>query len=399
VEEGVNVRWKTRIPGLGHASPIVWDERVFLTSAVSRGAESALRIGVYSEDADHPEEVVHDFRVYCLDRRSGEIIWEQTAHSGVPQVRRHIKSSHANCTPATDGKHVVAFFGSEGLYCYAVSGELLWKQDLGYLDAGAFYAPQTQWAFGSSPIIYEKLVIVQCDVNNQSFIAAYNMSDGKRVWYTLRDEVPSWGTPTIHSSEGRTQVIVNGYKHVGGYDALTGQELWRLQSSSGIPIPTPFVAHDLIFITSGFGSRSPIFAVRTAARGDISLAENARANEYIAWSKPRRGSYIPTPIVYGDYLYIANEKGILSCYKATSGEEVYRTRVAGEIAAYSASPIAADGKVYFTSEEGDIHVVRAGPEYDLLATNPMGEACLATPAVAHGMIVVRTQHHLFGIGK
>ncbi|MBU0717489.1 MAG: PQQ-binding-like beta-propeller repeat protein [Planctomycetes bacterium] len=398
VEKGTNIRWKTPIPGLAHSSPTAWGDRVFITSAVSSDPDPYLRTGLYGESPDHPEDFVHHFRVYCLDRLSGKIIWEKTAHSGIPKVKRHIKSSHANPTPATDGKHVVAFFGSEGLFTFDLDGNLLWQKDLGHLDAGAFNAPEIQWAFGSSPIIYKDSVIVQCDVNNQSFIAAFDVQTGKEQWRTLRDVYACWGTPTVHESPGRAQVIVNGYEHMGGYDALTGKELWRLTGGGDVPVPTPYVAHDLIFITSAHGPLRPIYAIRPDARGDISLKEDETSNEFVAWSTPKRGSYIPTTIVYGDYLYVGDDRGILSCYEAKTGKKAYRTRLAdANGAAYSASPIAGDGKVYFTSEDGDIHVIKAGPEYELLATIPMNEPCLATPAIAGETLLIRTSKHLFGI--
>ena len=396
---GTNIKFKVRIPGLAHSSPIVWGERVYLTSAVSNNPDPYLRTGLYGESPDHPEEIIHYFRLFCLDKRTGKLIWEKTAHSGIPKVKRHIKSSHANPTPATDGKHVIAFFGSEGLYCYNPEGELLWKQDLGYLDSGALDAAEIQWAFGSSPIIYEKLVVVQCDVNNQSFVAAFDLETGKEVWRTLRDEVPTWGTPTVHKSGKRTQVIVNGYRHLGGYDLTTGAELWRMRGGGDIPVPTPYVAHELIFITNAHGPGMPIFAIRTNAQGDISLQGDQTSNQYIAWSRPKRGSYMPTTIVYGDHLYVGNDRGILTCYQAQTGEQHFRVRLAGGQAAYSASPVASDGKIYFTGEDGDIHVIKAGTEYKLLASNSMGEPCLATPALSDGMIFVRTSKHLFGIGR
>ena len=240
---------------------------------------------------------------------------------------------------------------------------------------------------------------MQCDVNNQSFIAAFDVANGKENWRTLRDVSACWGTPTVHASGGRTQVIVNGYKYMGGYDAVTGKELWRLSGGGDIPAPTPYVAHDLIFITNAHGPMRPIYAVRLSATGDISLKNGQQSNEFIAWCRPKRGSYIPTSIVYGDYLYVGDDRGILSCYEAKTGEKVYRERLGGSLSAYSASPVAGDGRLYFTSEDGDIHVVRAGPKYELLATNSMGEVCLATPAICDGMIFVRTRYHVFGIGE
>ncbi len=399
VEKGENLQWKTAIPGLAHSSPIVWGDRLFLTSSVSSNPDPYLRIGLYGASPDHPEDIEHDFRVYCLDRKSGKILWEKSAHKGIPKIKRHIKSSHANSTPATDGKHLVSFFGSEGLYCHDLEGKLLWKKDLGLLDAGAFNAPEVQWAFGSSPIIHDGQVIVQCDVNNQSFLASLAVETGKESWRTPRDVFACWGTPTICTSGGQTQIVANGYTYMGGYDFKTGKELWRLSGGGDVPVPTPFVAHDLIFITNAHGPLRPIYAIRPSARGDISLAKGKKSNEFIAWSEPKRGSYIPTSIAYGDHLYVGDDRSILSCYDAKSGKKVYRKRLAGKKNAYSASPVAADGKIYFTSEEGEIHVIKAGPVYGLLATNTMGEPCLATPAIAGGMIYVRTSKHLYGIGE
>lgn len=399
VETGENVKWKTRIPGLAHSSPVVWGDKIFLTSAVSGNLKPYLRVGLYGESPEHDEEIEHDFRVYCLDKSTGKIIWEKTAHTGIPKVKRHVKSTHANSTPATDGKYVVAFFGSEGLYCYDYDGNLVWEKDLGLLDSGAFNAKEIQWAFGSSPTIYDGRVYIQCDVNNQSFVACYELADGKKVWRKKRNETPGWGTPTIHESDGRTQMIVNGYKHIGGYDIKKGKVLWRMKGGGDIPVPTPFVAHGLIFISSAHGPERPIYAIRTDAKGEIKLSGRGKSAEYVAWKRDNRGSYIPTPIVYGDYLYVCDDRGVLTCYEAETGKQVYRERVAGSGGAFSASAVAADGKVFFTGEEGDIYVIKAGPKFERLATNSIGEVCLATPAIADDTIYIRSRDHLFAIGK
>jgi outer membrane protein assembly factor BamB len=398
-EKGINILWRTPVPGLGHSSPVVTGERIFITSAVSSDPEPYLRVGLYGESPDNPEEYIHHFRIYCLDRKTGKVIWERTAHSGIPKVKRHIKSSHASSTAATDGKHVVVNFGSEGLYCYTVDGKKLWQVDLGFLDSGAFNAPEIQWGYGSSPVIHKDKVVVLCDVNNQSFIAAFDVKTGKELWRTLREEVPTWGTPTVHQVGEREQIAVNGWKHIGGYDLATGEEIWRLEGGGDVPVPTPFLAHGLIFISNAHGRMRPIYAIRETARGDISLAEGETANQHIAWSLPRRGSYQPTPIVYGDYLYIGSDNGVLTCYEAKTGKQVYRERIAGVRSAYTASAVAADGKLYFTTEFGDIHVIKAGPEYLHLASNKMGEICMATPAIAKGMLLVRTSKHLFAIAE
>ncbi len=396
--KSVNIRWKTEIPGLAHSSPIVWGDRVFITTAISSDPNAVFRHGLFGDVDPSPDVSKHSWRVYALDKATGKIIWERTAHEGVPRTKRHPKSSQASSTPVTDGKHVVAFFGSEGLYAYDFDGKLLWQQDLGALNAGWFYDPDYEWGTASSPIIYKNLVIVQCDIQKDSFIAAYDVNDGHRVWRTSREEIPSWGTPTIYEGKTRAELITHATKFIRGYDPLTGKELWRLSGNSEVTAPTPIIAHDLIFVTNGYRVIQPIYAIRPGASGDITLKEGQESNEFIAWSKKRGGPYMPTPIVYGDYFYAGNNQGILTCYNAKNGERIYQQRI-GEGGAYSASPVAADGKLYFSSEDGDVAVVKAGPKYELLSMNPLGEVIMASPAISGGMLFIRGQHHVFGIGE
>jgi outer membrane protein assembly factor BamB len=320
-------------------------------------------------------------------------------HEGVPRVKRHAKSTHANSTPATDGVHLAVFLGSEGLYCYDLCGNLLWKRDLGVLDAGFYVAPDAQWGFGSSPIIFEKMVIVQCDVQKDSFIAAFNVCNGRELWRTARQDVPTWSTPTIHEDGARTELIVNGYKHAGGYDPWTGQERWRLGGGGDIPVPTPVVAHGLIFLSSAHGRHKPLRAVRLGATGDITPASDGEWSDHIAWYKQRDGVYLQTPIVYGGYLYTCANNGVLSCYETQTGERLYRERLGPGNSGFSASAVAADGRLYLTSEDGDVYVVRAGPKFEILATNPVAEVCMATPAISDGMLIVRAKSHVYGIGE
>jgi outer membrane protein assembly factor BamB len=395
--KGVNVVWKTPIPGLAHSSPVIWGDRVYITTAVSSDPKAVFKHGLYGDVDPSPDVSKHSWRVYCLDKRSGKIIWERAAHEGAPKTKRHPKSSQASSTPATDGRHVVAFFGSEGLYTYDADGKLLWKQDLGALNSGWFYDPDYEWGMGSSPIIYKNLVIVQCDIQKNSFIAAYDLSDGHRVWFTPREEIPSWGTPTIYEGQGRAELITHATKFIRAYDPMTGKELWRLSGNSEVTTPTPFVAHNLIFITNGYRVIQPIYAIRPGGAGDISLKDRQESNDFIAWSKKRGGPYMSTPVVYGAYLYTCGTNGIMACYNAKTGERMYQQRL-GDGGAYTASPVAADGKIYFTSEDGDVFVVKAGPAYELLATNPIGEVCMATPAISDGVIFVRAEHDVFAIG-
>lgn len=399
VKKGTNIRWKTPIPGLGHSSPVVWEDKVFVTTAVGEGKEAYLKVGRYGSSPDNPEDYTHHYRLYCLDKNSGEIIWEKTAYSGKPKLDRHIKSSHANCTPATDGQHVLAFFASQGLYCYDMDGELLWTRDLGFLDAGAFDRPEIKWGFASSPIIYKDKVVVLCDVNNQSFLTVLDIATGEDVWRTLRDENPTWGTPAIHVSEEYTQVIINGYKHMGSYNFETGEEIWWLRGGGDIPVPTPIISHGLVFITNAHGKMRPIYAIKLDAKGDITLAPGKTSNEFIPWFYPRRGAYQPTPLIYGDQLYVGDNSGMLTAYEATTGKELYREKIGGDLSSYSASPVAADDRIYLTDEFGNIHIVKAGLTYEHLAVNTMDEICMATPAISGKTLFIRTRTDLYAIGK
>jgi outer membrane protein assembly factor BamB len=302
------------------------------------------------------DETVHQWKVYCLSKVTGKILWERTARKGVPRVKRHTKGTQANSTMTTDGKNVVAFFGSEGIYCYDMTGNLRWQKDLGVLDSGFFLVPEAQWGFASSPILHGGKVLVQCDIQKGSFIAAFDLKDGHEVWRTPRSDVPTWSTPTVFrdNKSGRSQIVVNGWKHIGGYDAETGRELWRLTGGGDIPVPTPVVAHDLIFITNAHGRMAPIYAVRTSASGDISLTGADTTSDHIAWSQARGGAYMQTPLVYGDYLYNCRDNGVLSCYEAKTGRRVYEERLGTGRTGFTASSVATDGKLYFTSEEADI---------------------------------------------
>jgi outer membrane protein assembly factor BamB len=391
--DSAHIRWKTRIPGLAHSSPIVWDDRVFVTTAVSSRAGVSFKRGLYGEGTASDDLTVQQWKLICLDRRSGAILWERVAHEGAPKEKRHIKATYANATPATDGEVVVAFFGSQGLYAYDLSGKLLWNRDLGRIDAGAYDVPDYEWGTASSPILYRDSVIVQCDQQKGSFLESFDRKSGRTIWRTGRDELPSWGTPTVVPGKTRAELITNGSNFVRGYDPASGKELWRLGGSSKITAPTPVYAADLIVVASGRRPEAPIFAIRPGATGDIT-----RTNS-VAWQKEQRGSYMPTPLIYRGYLYILGNAGIFDCYDFKTGKEIYRQRLPHQGSGFSASPVASDGKLYLPSEDGDIFVVKAGPQFELLKKNEMGEALMATPAIAGGLLLVRTEHHVWAIGN
>jgi outer membrane protein assembly factor BamB len=399
VEESQNVKWRVPIPGLAHSSPIIWGDSIFLTTSISEKDDKVLKVGLYGDIEPVKDDSSHRWCVYKIDRKSGKVLWEKTAHEGLPRTKRHPKSTHANPTPATDGRHLVAFFGSEGLYCYDLGGQLLWKKDFGVLESSFFVAPTAQWGFASSPVIYKGKVFVQVDVLKGSFVAAFNLSDGREIWRTPRKDVPTWSTPTVYTSGDQTLMLVNGWKHIGGYNAGNGEEIWRLTGGGDIPVPTPIVAHGLVFITNAHGPGSPIYAIKLEAKGDISLVDGERSNEYIAWSIDRGGAYMQTPLVYEDYLYSCRDNGVLSCFNARTGDRLYQQRLGRGASGFSASPVAADGKLYFTSETGDVYVIKAGPEFEQLAMNSLDEIAMATPAIAEGILYFRTRNHLVAIGE
>jgi outer membrane protein assembly factor BamB len=398
VKAGTNVRWKTPIPGLGHSCPVVWGDRVFLTTAISGDPNPKVRIGNYGDVGSVDDATRHVWRALCLDRDTGKVLWDNVAFEGVPKTKRHLKGSQANCTPATDGKRVVACFGPEGMYCYDFAGKLLWKRDLGTLDSSFSLDREYEWGFGSSPVIHDGLVILQCDVSKDSFLAAFSLEDGSRVWMTPRDEIPSWSSPALWRAGGRVELVTNAAQYARGYDPATGKELWRLAKKSETTIPAPVVGPDAVYISSGNRPIQPIIAVRPGATGDVSLAEKEDRNAHVVWSKMRGGPYMATPILYRGHLYVLSNAGILTAYVADTGKEVYKERVGG--VSYTASPVAADGRLYLVSEQGEVRVVKAdGAKTELLAVNKLDEVCLATPAISAGTLFVRTQHHLYALGR
>jgi outer membrane protein assembly factor BamB len=396
VEKSTNILWQTPIPGVGHSSPIVWGDRIFVTTSVSSAANSQFVHGPTQTPASADDTSKHSWRLYCLNKNTGRIIWEKLVYEGAPKVKRHVKASYANPTPATDGKFLIVSFGSEGLYCFDLNGKLLWKQDLGVLDGGWTSGPDFHWGFASSPVIYKQLAIVQCDTQNQSFIAAFDLANGKRAWQTPREEDSSWSTPTIYEGKNGAELITSGTKYFRGYDPMTGKELWRMADGVDVKIPTPIAANDLYFLGGGSAhDRHPFYAVRAGLKGEIKPAE--ADGKSIAWQRVEIRPHIVTPIVYQDYLYVCTDNGILSQYHAVTGEPTFRARL-GSGGSFSASPVAADGRLYFASEDGDVFVVKAGTKFELLARNTIGEVVFATPAITGNMIIIRGQNHVFGIG-
>ena len=325
------------------------------------------------------DDTAHEWRVYALDKKTGRIKWQRTAYTGVPKVKRHTKATHANSTLATDGERLIAFFG--------------------VLDAGYFMVPAAQWETGSSPVLHDGVVVLQVDVQKDSFLAAFDAKTGKELWRTPRTDVPTWGTPAIHTVNGQTQIIVNGFRHAGAYDFKTGKEIWKLSGNGDIPVPTPVVHEGLVYITNAHGGPSPVFAIRETAQGDISLGEGATSNDHIAWSVNRGGGYMCTPLVYRGLVYIATYNGVISAFDAKTGERKFQERLLKDASsAFTSSPVANDGKVFIAGEDGDVIVLKAGPVFERIATNQMTSPVLATPAISEGSLLLRTQNRIVAIG-
>lgn len=396
-ESGKNVQWKTPIPGLGYSSPVVWGDRIFVTSAVGKQGSASTKLGLYGDIDPVENEGPQSFEVFCLNRKTGRIIWTRTALTADPKVKRHPKSSHANPTPATDGRHLVVFFGSEGLYTYDMDGKLLWKKDLGTLDAGYFRAPAAQWGFASSPILYDGKVLIQADVQKDSFLAAFDVRDGRELWRTARADVPTFGSPAVadYTANGaRTrQVVVNGWKQIAGYDLATGKELWHMAGGGDIPIPTPVSAGGLVIITNAHGGGRPVYAIRTDAAGDIT------GKAAIAWTADRSGNYMQTPLLDNGLGYFCYDNGVLTVMQLNNGERIYQQRLGTGRTGFTSSPVAAGGHLYITDEDGHTRVLALGREFRVEAENDLGEPVMASPAIAGGVLYLRGRQHLFAIAE
>jgi outer membrane protein assembly factor BamB len=389
-----NIKWKAALPGRGHSSPIVWGNRIFVTTAVEgdvvQGAKAVKHMAGDKEFL-HPDSIgadhKHTFKVLALNRDSGKILWEVTAWEGTPYDNRHRKSSYAASTPATDGKLVYAFFGTEGLYAYDFNGKLAWKAELGKLGTVGM-------GTGTSPILYDNVVIVQCDEENgeASFIVALDKKTGKEVWRTPRKVQVSWSTPLLVKTSTRSELITSGTETVVSYDPATGKELWRHKGVESNAIPSPVANSEMVYLVAGFPAKIAM-AIKLGGSGDLTGTKN------VPWTYAKGTAYVPSPILYGDYLYLTTDRGILTCIDAKTGEVKYEGGRIPIPATFTASPVAFEGKILMTSEDGDTFIVKAGPKHEILGTNSVGEPVYASPAIADGRIFIRGEKNLYCIGS
>ncbi|HWT01039.1 MAG TPA: PQQ-binding-like beta-propeller repeat protein [Pyrinomonadaceae bacterium] len=388
-----NLKWKAAVPGRGHSSPIVWGNKVFLTTAIEGEAVPGAKAPTHMSEGEvfkHPDSVgadrKHTFKVLAYDKETGKLLWEQTAYTGTPYDDRHRKSSFASSTPSTDGRHVYAYFGSEGLFAYDMNGKLAWKADLGNFGTVGM-------GTGTSPVLYENLVILQCDEEEgkASFIVALDKKSGKEVWRTARKVQVSWATPILVRAGKRTELIASGTEFIISYDPATGKELWRTKGVESNAIPTPVAADETVFVVAGYPAKIAM-AIRLGGAGEIPATN-------ILWKYAKGTAYVPSPILYDGYLYLTTDRGILTALDAKTGKVVYEGGRVPIPATFTASPVAFDGKILLTSEDGDTFIVKAGPQHEVLRTNSLDEPVYASPALADGKIFIRGEKNLYCIGK
>ena len=391
-----NVLWSVEVPGLGWSSPIVWGDRIFVTSVVSEGQTEEPKKGLYfGGERMRPSADVHRWMVSCVRMSDGGKCWEREVHAAAPQFPRHLKNSYASETPVTDGERVYAYFGNLGVWAFTLDGEEVWHRR---------FEPVTTrfgWGTAASPVVHDGTLFIVNDNENQSYLLALDAATGAERWRVDRDEGSNWATPFVWVNEQRTELVTAGTGQVRSY-SLDGKLLWHLRGMSSIAIPQPFAQHGLLYVASGYvgDDDRPVYAIRPGAAGDITLAEGAESNDHVAWFLPQGGPYNPTPLVYGDVYYTLYDRGFLTAHDAKSGALVYdKQRLDRGAVAFTASPWAYNGKLFLLSEDGDTFVVEAGREFRLVGKSSLDEMCMATPAIADGSLIVRTRTRLYRISE
>lgn len=395
-----NVTWKTPVPGLGWSSPVVWGDKIFFTTVVSDGDVEPPKKGLYfGGDRPEPPKATHHWLVLCYSFGTGKLLWEKELKSGPPASSVHVKNTFASETAVTDGERVYVYFGYQGLYCLDFSGNLVWEKSW---DP---YKTRFGWGTSSSPILHgDRVYIVNDNMEEEkSYVAAYDKQSGSEIWRVGRDEPSNFSTPFIWENEQRTELITTGVNKTRSYD-LSGNLLWEFGGMSSICIPTPFAEDNVLYVCAGYvGDRmqinKPVYAIRPGAQGDISMEKGIRENEFIVWRETNASPYNPSPLLYKKRFYVLWDFGFLSCRDAVTGAEIYdkqRVNPRGRVA-FTVSPWAYDDKIFCLSEDGDTYVFQAGDEFKLLNVNPLGEMCMASPAIVRGSLVIRSDKHLYRI--
>lgn len=391
--EAKNIQWKTPIPGRGHSSPIVWGDRIFLTTAIEGATVPGAKAPVHvngGEEFKHPDSVgaekSNTVKVLCVSATNGKMLWDKTIYEGPMYDDRHRKGSYASATPVTDGRYVYFYFGTEGVFCFDFNGKQVWKAELGKIATQGM-------GVASSPVLHQNFLIIQVDEEwgEKSFMVALDKRTGKQVWKTPRKSMANWTTPVIVNTGSRTELIASGHESIVSYDPMTGKELWRAGGLGGYVVPTPLIGHGLGIFCVGHPKKRAV-AIKLGGSGDVTNTSQ------VAWTYEKGIAYVPSPILVGDYVYIISDRGIMSCLEAKTGKVMYEGARVPVPASFTASPVAFDDKILLTSEDGDTFVLKAGPKHEVIRTNSIGEPIYSSPALAGGKIYIRALNHLYCIG-
>jgi outer membrane protein assembly factor BamB len=394
-----NVVWKADVQGTGWSSPIIWGNKIFLTSVISAVQQEAIKKGLYyGGERPEPPKDKHRWIVYCIDLGTGKTLWKREVFKAVPGFPRHLKNSYASETPVTDGERVYAMFGNVGVFCFDFNGKLLWQQRI------EPKATRNAWGTAASPVLHKEKLFVLNDNDDAAYLVALDKLTGKELWRVDRGKGTNWATPYVWESGARTELIVPATTRVISYDPSNGKELWWFGGMSSIVIPMPFSKFGLLYVASGFVEDQvrPVFAIKPGASGDISLKEGETSNQFIAWYQRQAGPYNPSPIIYDDIYYTLLDRGFFTAHDAKTGKEVYgRQRIDTDVSvgAFTSSPWAYNGKIFCLNEDGDTYVIQAGPKFKVIGKNSLDELCMATPAIVRDSLVIRTATKLYRIGK
>ena len=413
--ETSNVKWKAKIPGYGTSTPIIWGDQVFIQTAVPTGKkaepkkESSIRLfapavmgqAAPPADGNNPErqrrgggggraeapDETQQFTIISFDRQTGKILWQKVAREEVPHEGHHRDHGFASASPITDGKRLLSYFGSRGLHCYDLKGNLQWQTELGKM--------RTRNAFGegSSPALHGDTVVVNWDHEGEDFIVAFDANNGKELWRQKRDEPTSWSTPLIVEHEGKAQVVVNATTKMRSYDLKTGKLNWECGGMTVNAIPSPVTGHGMVYSMSGFRGSS-VLAIKLGRSGDLT------STDAIAWSGNKSTPYVPSPLLYDDLLYFfAGNNATLSCLDAKTGKaHLDAERINGIFGVY-ASPVGAAGRVYLTGRDGGVVVIKQGPKLEVLATNKLDDKFDASPAIVGNDLFLRGHEHLYCLAE
>ena len=391
--ENENVIWNIGVPGRGWSSPIVWNDRIYLQTCISDSDMNSRSKGMFGGRQQYnPPEDEHRWLMYALDFKSGRILWETELSKGIPKISRHPKNTFVSETPATDGTHIYAHIGDLGTYCIDTEGRVVWSR--------RWPSVETRYGYGtaSSPVLYEDRLYLINDNEKQSYLLALDKTNGREIWKADRDEPTTWGTPYIWRNGLRTEIVTAGTNKVRSY-SLEGRLLWEISGMALLSIPSPFSYDGILYVSSGYpGARQrPVYAIKPGAEGDITPAAGQTSSEFIAWSLPQGGPYLPSPLIYKGLYYTLFDEGFLTCHDARTGREIYGKQRIAAASGFTGSPWAYNNHIFCLSEDGDTYVVKAGEEFSLAGKNTLDDTCLATPAIAGGSLILRTLTRLYRI--